>query len=243
MVPFEKEYYKKKIYDFNKNIKNESINEFSIKYKRIDGNIKGYMYTYSDKIENIPVLMEDKKQWMALSPLEIGGCYEAVRVAFGRVGVVGLGLGYFVQEILNKEDVTEVVVYEISSEVIDMYLENFGVHKKLKIIKGDAFKCQGEDFDFFFCDIYQNTIDERAIEHYRVFNEKHKIQYYSFWGMEHFLLSLDAEDVVEAEFPRYWMGMAKHLAERFYMSEGGLENFEKLESDMLERMVKMYKQI
>lgn len=243
MIPFEKEYYKKKIDDFNKNIKEQRINQFSIKYKKIVGNIKGYMYTYRDEIENIPILMEEKKQWMALSPLEIGGCYEAVRVAFGRVGVVGLGLGYFVQEILNKEDVNEVLVYEISSEVIDMYLKNFGNHEKLKIINGDAFKFQGEEFEFFFCDIYENHIDERAIEHCRAFNKKHKIQYYSFWGMEHFLLSLDAEDVVAAKVPDYWMGMAKNLAKRFYMSEGGLEKFEKLERDIVEKMLKTYKKI
>ncbi len=46
-------------------------------------------------------------------------------MAKGKVGVVGLGLGYVVEEMAKKPEVEEITVYEISKEIIELYYENF----------------------------------------------------------------------------------------------------------------------
>ena len=48
---------------------------------------------------------------MRLTPLEIEGSYFAIERAKGKVGIVGLGLGYVAQEMAKKEEVDEVIVY------------------------------------------------------------------------------------------------------------------------------------
>ena len=53
---------------------------------------------------------------MRLTPLEIQGAYFAIKMAKGKVGVVGLGLGYVVEEMAKKLEVEEITVYEISKE-------------------------------------------------------------------------------------------------------------------------------
>ena len=80
------------------------------------------------------------------------------------VGVAGLGIGYYVQRILDTEDVAEVIVYEINQNVIDVYLKNFGHHEKVTIKNEDVRTITGEYFDFFYNDIYKNVLDENVIK-------------------------------------------------------------------------------
>ena len=66
-----------------------------------------------------------------------------------KLELLGLGLGYVVQEIAKKCNVKEVIVYEISEEVINLYNHNFKQNEKIKIIKGDAFKAKEKNLIFF----------------------------------------------------------------------------------------------
>ncbi len=99
--------------------------------------------------------MKEKKLWMRISPHEIQGAFESIKRAKGKVGVLGLGLGYFVQEIAKSDQVTEIVVYEMSEEIIDLYLENFRENSKIRIVKGDGFKAERKTLTFSMW-IYMN---------------------------------------------------------------------------------------
>lgn len=156
---------------------------------------------------------------MRISPKEIQGSYESIKRAKGRVGVLGLGLGYFVQELSKEEKVDEIIVYEISDEIVNLYLENFGENSKIKIIKGDGFKARRESFDFFYCDIYEYKISEEIVEHYKKLKEIHNILEYSFFGVEAFILSCPTSEIVWVYILEEWMEMSKDLFIRFNHSE------------------------
>lgn len=223
MIPFKDTYYDNKLKEFTSKcyIKfSQSIGDFSIGYiPYVNGKIKAYMHSYRGTFYNYPVLKEGKKVWMAVTPMEIGGCFQAARMAKGKVGIVGLGLGYFVQQIIDKDNVEEVVVYEMSKEVIELYKMNLGTNSKLKIVEEDAFNIKDESFDFFFVDIYQNRLQERVVDDYIILNENIHIGEYAFWGLEHFILSCDSDAVKNAKLPESWIAMADSLGDRFYQSK------------------------
>ena len=59
--------------------------------------------------------------WMSLSPNEILTQRPGVRKAKNKVLVGGLGLGWFLRKVCEKEEVQEVVVVEQSQELLDWY--------------------------------------------------------------------------------------------------------------------------
>lgn len=230
MQPFDKRYYTQKIQEYCSKIKEERLGNFYID-KVIRKSHDGYLYKTNDEIElEVVELREGEKLWMRISPHEVQGCFEAIERAEKKVGVVGLGLGYFVQEVLKKPSVNEVIVYEINPEVIELYKRNFGIDRKLRIVEGDAFKAEKENFDFFFVDIYQYKISLDVVSHYIAFNKLHHIEEYAFWGMEYFLLSCAIEDIVWVYIPENWMDMARDLFERFDDSPY-IEYFSPIDSD------------
>lgn len=216
MVPYHKDYYIEKIKEYNNEIKPGVNGSFSIGYTEKDYSFDGYLYENKEVIEEKVVeLKEGDKLWMRISPHEVQGCFESIKRAKGRVGVVGLGLGYFTQEVLKKSEVTEVIVYEISNEIIELYKKNFGEHKKLNIVAGDAFNAYKQEFDFFFVDIYEYELRPQVVDDYVKFNNLHNIKEYSFWGLEHFLLSCPIDKIVWVYIPEEWMDMARDLYDRF----------------------------
>ena len=49
-------------------------------------------------------------------------------------------------------------------------------------------------------------------------NKNHDIKEYSFFGMEHFVLSLREEDIEEKILPEYWLAMSKNVGDKFFES-------------------------
>ena len=158
------------------------------------------------------------------------------------MGIVGLGLGYVVQEIAKKINVDEIIVYEISQEVIDLYKDNFSDNDKIKIICTDAFKAEREKFDFFFADIYGYELTSRVVEDYKRFNEIHEIEEYSFWGMEHFLLSCKYEDLLWVYIPENWVAMCKSLYAELQASNY-IDNYEPLNEKKVTKILYEFKEI
>lgn len=219
MVPYALEFCEDKIKEYRNIIKENKRGNFVIKYS--DKNFfDGYLYEYKEEIDESPIeLLSGDKLWMRISPHEIQGAYESIKRARGKVGVLGLGLGYFVQEIAKKEEVSEIIVYEMSKEVIDLYLENFGENKKITIIQGDGFKAKGESFDFFYSDIYKYTLSKDIVDDYIKLTKLHEIKEYSFFGMELFILSCPTSELVWVYILEEWMDMAKDLFTRFNHSK------------------------
>lgn len=238
MKPYNKNYILDVISEYNKKIETKKIGDFEI--KKIDGLqgiIKGYMYEMKDDINiDILELHGPSNVWMRLTPLEIESSYMPIKFAKGKVGIVGLGLGYVAQEIAKKKEVNEVIVYEIDKDVIELYNNSFKKNKKIKILCEDAFKAKSDSFDFFYVDIYEYKLSKRVVEDYKILNSIHKIEEYSFWGMEQFLLSCRYEEIVWVYIPEHWMSMSRGLSEK--LEESGYIKYykcldEKLVSDVL----------
>ena len=244
MKPYNKEYILNVLQEYNKAIKNGTKGSYKIDrklFKKKD--IQGYMYKNTEEynIEMIELFNGDKRV-MKLDPREIESSYEAISYAHGKVGIVGLGLGYVVQEISKKSNVSEIIVYEVSQEVIDLYKDNFEENDKITIICGDAFKAEREMFDFFYVDIYGYSLTLKVVRDFKKFNNLHDIEEYSFWGMEHFMLSCRYEDILWVYVPENWVGMCKSLYTKL-QSSGYIDRYKPLNEKKVTKILYEFKEI
>lgn len=186
---FTNEYYEGQLSKYQ-NLEPKEVGSVKLIYKDISGRLDGYLYKCFKSIKKVPVLTIDNRTWMSLTPMEIESHFLPIQKAEGNVGVAGLGFGYYVQEILQKDEVDSIDVYEINQDVIDMYIANFGEHEKLNIIKGDALKMKHKEYDFFYADIYPEQMDITAIEHRSILMYHNNIDEYFFWTQEAMVYSL-----------------------------------------------------
>jgi hypothetical protein len=244
MKPYDEKFIIDKIEEYNAQIKVHEIGQYkALKREGFKGIIDGYLYEKEGEVNTkIPELICNDKICMRISPKEIQGSYEFIKMAKGRVGIAGLGLGYIVQEISKKDEVYEIVVYEISQDVIDIYNSNFKNNEKIKIIYGDAFKAKGEKFDFFFSDIYEYKLSLNVVEDYIKFNNIHQIEEYLFFGVEHFLLSCSYEEIVWVYIPENWMEMSKRLASTLDDS-GNMRYYKKLDEKLVSEVLEAFKPV
>lgn len=165
--------------------------------------LQGFMYTTPDvELKKVPVLTINGETWMSLTPLEIESHYMPIQLAKGKVGVAGLGLGYYTQRILDKEEVSEVIVYELNQEVIDTYLMLFGEHTKLTIKKENALHIKNEEFDFFYNDIYATVLHEDVVVDMLKITKNNKINLYHFWSQEQLVRELSRNNY---PVPKEWV--------------------------------------
>lgn len=213
MKPYNFDYIKSKINEYNCLISDKRIGSFEIKnIKNPSEYIDGYMYRKKGDLDvSILELHGPDNIWMRISPMEIESSYMFIKYAKGVVGVVGLGLGYVVQELAKKEEVKKVVVYEKEKDIIDLYYSSFEENKKIEIINEDAFKAKGKKFDYFYVDIYEYKLHTKVVEDFKTFNKLHNIEEYFFWGLEHFLLSCRYEEIVWVYVPELWMDISKKI--------------------------------
>jgi hypothetical protein len=206
-------------------------------------NLQGYMYENKEDYNlDVIQLYKNDVDLMKLTPKEVESSYATIHFAYGKVGIVGLGIGYVVQEIARKCNVKEVIVYEISEEVIKLYNQSFQKNEKIKIIKGDAFKAKREKFDFFYVDIYEQELTSKVVEDYKTFTELHEIEDYSFWGLEHFLLSCKYEDIVWVYTPEIWISMSKKAYEALD-SSGYIKEYRPLEENLVRKILLEFKEV
>ena len=95
---------------------------------------------------------------MSDSPQEMFLQYDMYKRAKGKVLVGGLGLGMYARMIEKKDEVTEIVVVEISQDVINISTPKKS--KKIRIIKDDItnfLKTTEEKFDYIYIDTYYGT--------------------------------------------------------------------------------------
>lgn len=105
---------------------------------------------YSRLIYKDDIVMSD-------TPAEAHEHLEGYVGATGRVLVNGLGLGFFLNALLQKEDVTEVTVIEKSQDVVRLVSSVFAEEQRVTIIVEDAFRFEppaGKVFDYVWHDIW-----------------------------------------------------------------------------------------
>ncbi len=244
MKPYDRNFVLEKIKEYNEKIHEGTVNNHEI--IKIDGRkekVCGYLYEHDEEIDvDILELIGKDKFWMKLSPREIESSYGIIKQAHGRVGIVGLGLGYVAQEMAKSGKVSEVVVYEFEKDIIELYKKNFGENEKIKIINEDAYKVKGEKFDYFYVDIYEYKLTDQVVSDYKHFNEALDIEDYVFWGVEHFLLSCRYEDIVWVYIPEIWMELSKHIFAALQES-GYLKWYKQLDSELVKRVLEEFKEV
>lgn len=243
MKPYNKQY----ILDINEEyleiIDENKINEFNIEVSEKMNFINGYMYKNAEGIEMEYIsLKKNNKELMKLSPMEIESSYNFIKFAKGKVGIVGLGLGYVVQELLKKEEIEEIIVYEIERDVIYLYINNFGLDNRVKFVNKNAFEVTSENFDFFYVDFYDYELKKEVTEDYKRFNAIHNIKNYMFWGMEHFLLSCRYEDIVWVYIPELWMEASKNTFAALQETDL-LKKYEQLNETLVKEILSEFKDI
>ncbi|MGL4850769.1 MAG: hypothetical protein ACRC28_17930 [Clostridium sp.] len=209
--PYNRKFLLEKIKEYNKVIKENEIGNHRIVLSKNDEKIlKGYGYEKENDLDIETLkLFKDDDLVMELSAKEIEGTYGIIKKAKGKVGIVGLGLGYVALEISKNKNVKEVVVYESEIEVIELFKKNFGEIENIKIIHKDAFEGKKEKFDYFYVDIYGYELSEEIVKDYEKLKEIHEIKDYVFFGVEHFLLSARYEEIIWVFIPELWMELSK----------------------------------
>lgn len=143
-------------------------------------------------------ILEDKNEWMTLTPVDVDTCDEAIAQAHGKVVTFGLGLGYYAYMVQRKPEVESITVVELSRDVIKIFKENilpyFEHPEKVKIVNLDAFEyaekiMPSEKFDLAFVDTWRDAGDGvpmykkmKALEHLSPDTE------FLYW-IENFLIS------------------------------------------------------
>ena len=152
----------------------------------------GYMYVEKRRtpLRNVPVMRLDGQVWMSLTPMEVQSSFMAIHLARGRVGTAGLGLGYFVQRVLDKPEVDHVIVYELRQEVLDLYVRTFGPHPKLELHHANARLLEGDHWDFFYADIYRHLLTPQAIGDMAALCSANRIGRYHWWSIEQAVLEV-----------------------------------------------------
>lgn len=244
MKPYNEEFILEIINEYSKKIKECNSGKYKIEKKEIEIDIiDGYLYErkVSKKISVIDLVCNNELI-MRLSHKEIEGSFETIKMARGKVGIAGLGLGYVANEMAKKDEVSEVIVYEKSREVIEMYNMNFKESNKIKVIWVDAYKAKKETFDYFYCDIYGYKLSSKVVGDYKIFNKLHEIKEYTFFGVEYFLLGCSYNEIIWVYIPENWMVMCKTIA-AVLEGTGYIENYKALDEKLVHDILKEFKEI
>lgn len=114
-----------------------------------------------------PVVEENGREWMTVTPSEINTMTADIRAAFGDVAVFGLGLGYYAFMVSQKPEVSRVVVIERDPAVISLFnefiLPQFPNRDKITVVEADAYayaeNMGDQKFDCAYVDIWHDVLD------------------------------------------------------------------------------------
>lgn len=162
-------------------------------------------YTYLALLENDTI-------WMSITPNEINSMKDATETVTGRVLVLGLGLGYFPYQIIQKENVKQAVVVENNPAIIKLFKKAlwpfFNHRQKMDIVLKDAFVYLKEEagknrFDHVFVDIYHNAEEAlwiyiRCLSYEPLFNKCH----FHYW-LEPSILALARRCLLTLFYEQY----------------------------------------
>lgn len=119
-----------------------------------------------------PVVLENNREWMTVTPNEINTMKEPINHARGRVCAYGLGLGYYPYMVSQKKEVKAVTIVEKDLSVIELFthhvLPQFPYKEKINIVHQDAFtyaqnQMKEENFDVVFTDLWHDPLDGREL--------------------------------------------------------------------------------
>ncbi len=122
---------------------------------------------YFPTIVEYPLYQVGGANWMEVIPHEINTMRHPIEMTKGRVLLYGLGLGYALFMIANKQEVESVKVIEKDPRLIEGFkaklLPLFPNKEKIAIEQGDAIEYakahKNGGYDFLFADIWRDEVD------------------------------------------------------------------------------------
>ena len=115
-----------------------------------------------------PAILENRVEWMTVTPNEIETMRQPIANAHGNVLTLGLGLGYFAFHAAQKDTVKSVTVIEHDASVIELFqthlLPQFPNREKIRVLSADAFDfvssaAHTNEFDYIFADLWHDQSD------------------------------------------------------------------------------------
>lgn len=142
-----------------------------------------------------PCLLDNKREWMALTPYEISTMQPHIDKAKGDLLVLGCGIGYYAYMTSLKEDVTSVTIIEKGKDVAELFrkyvLPQFEFKSKIKLIEDDAFSyidnLPDGKYHMCFADIYDGMGNFDVYYRLRDSVRRFKKMKTSYWNEENFL--------------------------------------------------------
>ncbi len=136
---------------------------------RVDENLRELLpFGYFTEAFDYPVVLQDGREWMLVTPNEVETIRPAVNASCGRCLTFGLGLGYYPYLASRKKNVAHVTVVERDPAAIRLFnqyiLPQFEEREKVEVIEADAFDflehgMKPGDFDFVYGDIWHDAGD------------------------------------------------------------------------------------
>lgn len=123
---------------------------------------------YFEEEFTYPVVLENEREWMLVTPNEVETIRPAVEAAHGKVVTFGLGLGYFPFMASLKPETEQIVIVERDPKVIGLFQEyilpQFTQRRKIRLVCMDAFDyldnvMPHERFDYLYADIWHDAGD------------------------------------------------------------------------------------
>jgi len=87
---------------------------------RLFQGVKAAYCGFSDRIF-IPVLQNQNKVWMSLTPMEIATCRGGIRKAHGHVLIAGMGLSWIAKSVAQRKQVKTVTIVDINSDLLQFF--------------------------------------------------------------------------------------------------------------------------
>jgi hypothetical protein len=146
----------------------------------------------------LPVLKEgNNKVWMSPVISEMESMKAGIEKGHGKCLTMGLGIGFLPYLWLLKDEVENVTVVEFNQDVIDLFEKyikpQFGTHKKLEIIHGNAFDYYSEDFlnqfDYVYVDFWESTGDGLGL-YTKLMEKKINLPHVDYWIEDSMLYDL-----------------------------------------------------
>ena len=157
-------------------------------------------------VENMPILSRRSKNdndkwesWMSICPHELESQELCCKYAYGKVVIMGLGMGWVAINTAFNPKVEEVIVIEIDKEVLEIFLESGAladvppeIQNKIKLVNADAlsWKTGSNKIDFLYIDIWQKLVEPQVIEDVRCMQKNINADKIYFWGQELFIFRI-----------------------------------------------------
>ncbi len=141
--------------------------------------------------------------WMSLTPHEIESQELGFQYAFGKMVIMGLGMGWITANAALNPQVTNVTVVERDPDVINLFYESgafesipSSAQQKIAIVEADALEWHpgpGQTIDFLYADIWLHLAEPETFSQIVRMQGNVQAKQVYFWGQELIIFSAIAQ--------------------------------------------------